>query len=211
MRRVLVFLLLLPFFGYVMGQEFKLISLEETPTDSSKTAELRHDLNGDVSALVVLSFHEPIQNLTFKGNVIEAVAIDERTYELYVANKTKRITIQHENYYPFVLDFKDKGVNIVGGHSYLVVIDNEHQDEVTYEAEPVGSQYLVFKSKTGLKRLTVDGEEWCVEDKYEFFVASRLVTFGVHTYEAESADGKVVKGEVNVKSKLSSKVLKLTF
>ena len=221
MKRILTFLLLLPFYGSVVGQEFKLLSLEESPIDSLLSTNTKYDLNGNISAIVVLSFQNPISRLACRGNIIEQIVTNERTYILYVADITKMLTIQHEDYYPFVLNFKDNNISIVGGHSYVAKINNPKRktEKITNTAnttneskQETGSQFLVFRSDTKLKILTVNGEEWTINKDYNStYVAKKMVPFGTYQYKAVSDEGKTIIGEAKVSSKLSSKLVKLVF
>ena len=219
MKKTLTLIVMLLFYLNLASQELKLISIEEKSIDTLLSTNNKYDLNGNLSAVVVLSFQEPINGLSFRGSVIEYSVSDEYTYILYIADITKRITIQHEKYYPFVLDFRDNGIKIKSGHSYLAKIDNKISflETETADMQDAGSQYLVFKSEKRVKRIAVDGEEWLLNDNWHYYesypdiAASKLVPFGTYHYEAESIDGKIIKGEVKVKSKISSKVVNLMF
>lgn len=209
MRWVLLFLLIFLLNGHVVGQELKLLCIEEAKLDSLLSTAPK-DLNGKSTAIVVLQFQNPINNVSFKGNIIEQLVLNGNTYVLYVADITKRITIQHEDYYPFVLDFRNNNIRIEGGHSYRVFLENKKKEASIASKQELGSQYLVFRSETIVKRLKVDDENWETENWYGL-VARKMVPFGIYHYKAESEDGKKIKGEVKVNSKLSSKVVHLNF
>lgn len=215
MKRLIIYLLLFLFYGNVIGQELKIVSIEETPKNTQLAKSARYDLNGNEAAIVILSFQAPIDFPTFKGNVIDRETTDDHTIALYVAGKTKRITIQHENYYPLVVDFNNNGISIESGHLYHVIIDNSIEESRSEPKQEIGSQYLVFKSKTKIKSIIVNHELWGgVEEVYGnslYYQKSKMVPFGTYRYEAVSEDGKTIKGEVKVNSKLASKVVHLDF
>ena len=205
--RHLFLILLLCSSCYIHGQEFRLIDLNETFNDPLTTVNNTYDLNGEISAILHLSLSEPLKNLSFKGNVIKTEFVNDTLYLVYIPNGTKRITLQHDDYYPFVLNFSENGVAIKGGHSYHANIDNFNETKESKIQQPKGSQYLTFKSETPIKSLRVNDTEWTLTDGS----VSRLVAFGHYNYVAESFDGKIVEGSVDVKSKLASKVVNITF
>ena len=205
--RHLFFILLLCSSCYLHGQEFRLTDLNESLNDPLITQNNTCDLNGEISAILQLTLCEPIRNLSFKGNVIKTEAVNDTLYLVYIPNGTKRITLQHEDYYPYVLNFSENGLVVKGGHFYQAKIDNTKETREIKAQQPKGSQYLTFKSETPIKSLRVNNTEWPLTDGS----ASRLVAFGHYNYVAESFDGKIVEGSVDVKSKLASKVVNITF
>ena len=205
--RHLFFILLLCSSCYLHGQEFRLTDLNESLNDPLIAVNNTYDLNGDISAILQLTLCEPLRNLSFKGNVIKTEAVNDTLYLVYIPNGTKRITLQHEDYYPYVLNFPENGLAVKGGHLYLAKIDNAKEAKEIKKQQSKGSQYLTFKSDTPIKSLRVNDTEWALTDGS----ASRLVAFGHYNYVAESVDGRIVKGSVDVKSKLASKVVKITF
>lgn len=204
MKRICFILPLLIVALFVRGQEFKLLSLKESPNDSLLSANSCYDINGNISAILVISFSEPIEHITYRGNVLDSRSFNDSVYILYIPNATRRITLQHEDFYPFVLDLKENRVMVKGGHSYLAEIENATKKK---EQQLKGSQYLTFKSEMSLKILQVNGENWLVVSNR----ASKLVPFGTYEYIAESKDGRRVEGSVEVKNKLSKKIVNLKF
>ena len=191
----------------VWGQEFLLKQISEHPVDSLLAANNHYDLNGNIASIVILSFSDPISDLTFRGNVLAKKSTpDNSIYVVYLATKSKRLTLQHENFYPFVIDFQKYGQIIEGGHSYIVSIDVKKPVTSPIQ-ETKGSQYLIFKSEESIRKITVNGEVWPVVDNR----AAKLVPLGSYQYIAESTEGKVVRGEVSLKSKIASKVVNIVF
>ena len=191
----------------VWGQDFLLKKICVHPVDSLLASNNHYDLNGNIASIVILSFSSPISGLSFRGNVLAKKSTpDNSTYIVYLATKSKRLTLQHEDFYPFVIDFQKYGQVIEGGHSYMVSIDVKKPATSPIQ-DAKGSQYLIFKSEESIQRLTVNGEVWPVVDNR----ASKLVPLGSYYYVAESTEGKVVRGEVSLKSKISSKVVNIVF
>ena len=191
----------------VWGQEFLLKQICEHPVDSLLAANNYYDLNDNIASIVILSFSAPVKNLTFRGNVLaEKSTPDNSTYIVYLATKSKRLTLQHEDYYPFIIDFHKYGQIIEGGHSYMISVDVKKPTSASIR-NTQGSQYLIFKSEESIQKLTVNGEVWSVVDNR----ASKLVPLGLYQYIAESAKGKVVRGEINLKSIIASKVVNINF
>ena len=189
------------------GQEFQLIQIKEQPVDSLLTANDYYDLNGNIASIVILSFSEPVNNLSFRGNVLAQKSTHgDSIYIVHLATKSKRLTLQHENFYPFVIDFQKYGQIIEGGHSYMVSVDVKKPALETTQ-KSAGSQYLIFKFDEDVSKFMVNDDVWPVVDKR----ASRLVPLGPYKYIAESADGKIVRGEIQVKSKITSKVVNIVF
>lgn len=191
----------------VWGQEFLLKQISEYPVDSLLASNDYYDLNGNIASIVILSFRVPIRDLTFRGNVLaEKSTPDNSTYIIYLASKSKRLTLQHDDFYPFVIDFQKYGQIIEGGHSYMISADVKIPTTAPIQ-DTKGSQYLIFKSEESIQKITVNGVVWPVTDNR----ASKLVPLGSYKYIAESTEGKIVSGEVNLKSKIVSKVVKIVF
>ena len=203
--RIIIVLILSTLFFQAKGQDFKLLGIQESPNDSLLSNNTCVDLNNNISAIVILSFMEQIQGLAFKGNIIQCNSTCDSVYVLYVPTGTKKLTVQHDDYYPFILDFKENNIVIEGGHAYHVFMGN-----TTTKADKKESnlQYLTFKSETPIKNLIVNNDVWL----FKKGSASKLVPVGVYHYLAESTDGRIVKGQAEVKNKqLTSKVVKIEF
>lgn len=212
MRKICLSLFLLALSVAAKGQEFKLLEIKESLNDSLISKSPPVDLNGNISAVVVLSFSEPIYGLTFRGNVIKSSTIRDSVYALYVSHGTKRITLQHEDFYPFVVDFQESGIKIEGGHAYYAMIDNKTSEETngqTYKGNQTKAEarHLIFKSDTPIKKLLVNDNVW----PFEKGGSTKLVPCGVYHYRAESDDGKIAEGQVEVSIKSLKKTVNIIF
>lgn len=212
MRIICLSLFLLVLFVTAKGQEFKLLGIKESLNDSLISKNPPVDLNGNISAIVVLSFKEPIHGLTFRGNVIKSAAIYDSAYLVYVAQGTKRITLQHENYYPFVLDFQENRLKIEGGHVYRALIDNKKSEEIIDQTSNANlskssPRQLIFKSDTPIKKLLVNNDIWSFEKGF----VTKLVPCGTYHYRAESADERIAEGKVEVTNKSFKTVVNIIF
>jgi hypothetical protein len=212
MRQICLSLFLLALSVAAKGQEFKLLEIKESLNDSLISKSPPVDLNGNISAVVILSFGEPIYGLTFRGNVIKSGAIRDSVYALYVSHGTKRITLQHEDFYPFVVDFQESGVKIESGHAYYAMIDNKTSEETngqTYRENQtkVEARRLIFKSDIPIKKLLVNDNVW----PFEKGSSTKLVPCGVYHYRAESIDGKIAEGQVEVSNKSLKKTVNIIF
>lgn len=212
MRIICLSLFLLVLFLTAKGQEFKLLGIKESLNDSLISKNPPVDLNGNISAIVVLSFKEPIHGLTFRGNVIKSAAIYDSAYLVYVAQGTKRITLQHENYYPFVLDFQENRLKTEGGHVYRALIDNKKSEEIIDQTSNANlskssPRQLIFKSDTPIKKLLVNNDIWSFEKGF----VTKLVPCGTYHYRAESADERIAEGKVEVTNKSFKTVVNIIF
>ena len=212
MRIICLSLFLLVLFLTAKGQEFKLLGIKESLNDSLISKNPPVDLNGNISAIVVLSFKEPIHGLTFRGNVIKSAAIYDSAYLVYVAQGTKRITLQHENYYPFVLDFQENRLKTEGGHVYRALIDNKKSEEIIDQTSNANlskssPRQLIFKSDTPIKKLLVNNDIWSFEKGF----VTTLVPCGTYHYRAESADERIAEGKVEVTNKSFKTVVNIIF
>lgn len=207
MKRFVFIILFTSMLCQVWGQEFFLKQISEHPVDSLLAANNYFDLNGNKASIVILSFSDPVRDLSFRGNVLaEKSTHDNSTYIVYLATKSKRLTLQHEDFFPFIIDFQKYGKNIEGGHSYMISIDVKKPVNSPIQ-ETKGSQYIIFKSEESISKIMVNGEVWPVVDNR----VSKLVPLGLYQYIAESVDGKIARGEVNLKSKITSKVVNIVF
>ena len=193
-----------------MGQDLKVVSVNENKTQL-KDAVFINDMNGHAAAIVLLEFRQPISGIVLKGNILNYNSVNDSTYLVYVPEGTKRITLQHSDYYPLVISFSDFGVKIFGEQLYKVIIDNEKPKS----SEPVISQYLVFHSNENC-RLYVNGIEWTSGDVNSYydgdsFLISKYVPLGDYEYKAISSSGITITGTAKVKTRLARKVVYLDF
>lgn len=207
MKRFVLILLFFFLLCHGWAQEFHLKQICEHKIDSLLASNDHYDLNGNNAAIVILSFNEPVRNLSLRGNVLtENSTQGDSTYIVYLAAKSKRLTLQHVDFYPFVIDFQKYAQIVEGGHSYIISLDVKKPTNAQIP-KTTGSQYLIFKSEEDFLKLTVNGEVWPVVDNR----ASKLVPLGLYKYIAESTEGKVVKGEIILKSKIASKSVNIVF
>ena len=203
---VLIFIFAFVFLK-AQGQEFQLEHIGEHTVDTLLASNRYYDLNGNIASIVILSFNETVRNLSIRGNALAMKSIQgDSTYIVYLADRSKRLILQHEEFYPFVIDFQEHGLIVKGGHSYMVSVNAKNRATAPKQGV-TGSQYLIFKSEDEIRKLTVNGETWAVVDKR----ATKLVPLGLYKYVAESGEGKIVKGEIDLKSKTTSKVVNIVF
>ena len=202
--RFFMLFLLCPWLIY--GQEFKLKSMHEVYIDSIESIYSKTDLNGKPSAIMVLAFSNPIKGIILKGNIIHQVQVNDTIMIANVADGTKKVTIQHEEFYPYVINFKDNGIHIKGGHTYQVMIDSKQDENLSGD-----TQYLIFKTDEKINLLKVNGIAWDLESTHGWTGYQKLVTLGTYKYEARNDGGDIVRGQVEVRSKNFSTVVRLSF
>ena len=190
----------------IYGQEFKLKSMHEDYIDSIESIYSKTDLNGKPSAIMVLAFSNPIKGIILKGNIIHQVQVNDTIMIANVADGTKKVTIQHEEFYPYVINFKDNGIHIKGGHTYQVMIDSKQDENLSGD-----TQYLIFKTDEKINLLKVNGIAWDLESTHGWTGYQKLVTLGTYKYEARNDGGDIVRGQVEVRSKNFSTVVRLSF
>lgn len=114
---IVTFLLILPLFCY--AQSFSVVSFTELKTDLKARTEEVLDINGNPCSLVRVVL--PISDVSFHGWVNKQSA-GTGEYLVYVAEGTKRITVRHSSFYPFVYEFPTK---MIGKHTYQLVLKTE--------------------------------------------------------------------------------------
>lgn len=161
----------------------------------------RYDLNDNECALIIVTIEQ--QGLHFSGNIMGNVEDANDKYLIYVPAMTKRISFQHEDFLPGVIDFSDRGIKIAGGKIYMVKLLAETKGN---EPPIVKKQYLIFQLQQQGATVMVNGEKWEVING----VAKRKVPLGKYNYSVSLDGYKDYVGNVDMKNEMSKEIVKVS-
>lgn len=211
MRKILALLLGLLFVQAGMTQEIKINSVFFDSSDVSALDNPIYDLNDDICALVILNA-QGINEFDVKGSIVKKTSLQNIHY-IYLPNKTKRISIYHQNCIPLTFNFNELfniSSGLKGGKTYYITIEAPHTDnpELKQPQYTNGSNYLIFESTIPITRLVVNGQEWQLQNGKAI---KKMVRCGEYTYSA-SADGyKDVNGTITVTKSIDPVVVSVQF
>ena len=109
------------------AQKIEVVEIQELTTDLEARIRPRTDLNGDPCALLKIAM-PTIDGIEFTGNVVGTIIYRMGVYYVYVAAGTKRLTYQHEHYYPGVIDFEKAGIKISPNTTYSIILEEIKAD-----------------------------------------------------------------------------------
>lgn len=203
------FVLIFVIFNYLipaLAQEMDIQNFRKEHTDSFAIYNSRYDINGNICAVVHVSF-EGIDELSFKGDIVGDIIKSGSKYTVYLPNRTKRLQLFNSGYIPQTIDFtnyEDSSKGLIGGNTYSVFVKSKMSIKKQHEK---GSGILIFSSETPLRQLYVNGTEWKIIDNS----AKRLLPYGEYEYEA-IADGNIhKKGIVELKPAIGSTKVNIIF
>ena len=211
MKKVLLFFVGLFVFQTGWSQEIVISSFEYDSTDVSAQDKPVHDLNDEICALVVLRT-QGVDGIEIKGSVVTQ-SYRQNTHYLYLPNRTKRITIYHQNYIPLTINFNElfnTTIGLKGGKTYYITIKGSGS-EVPVQNRPTYSNcsnYLSIESTIPLTRLVVNGQEWHLQNGKAI---QKMVQCGEYTYSASANGYYDVSGTITVTKSIDPVVVSVQF
>lgn len=173
------------------AQEIKVKSIEVLQNDLTARTKPRQDLNGDNCALLKVVI--PLNDLVFNGSKIRDVEHSAGIYYVYVPAGTKRLEVQHNQYYPAFITFSDFDIKIEKNVTYRVTLERTNPPG---EPEPE-YQFVSFEVSPTNASIEFDGEMLAVTDG----TAQKLVEVGSSHHYKVSAPGMITQeGDVFVES-----------
>ena len=105
MRKCLIFIVGLFIFQNAWCQEIVILSYKYDSTDVSAIETPKYDLNDELCALVILTANG-VDEFELKGPIVNRISC-QNTHYIYLPNKTKRVTIYHQDYLPLTISFNE--------------------------------------------------------------------------------------------------------
>ena len=187
-------------------QEIAISAVSTNPNDSSAIFNPKFDLNNEICALIVLHPHNLI-GLQIKGAVVETQTVESEIH-VYVPNRTKRLTVYHNDYIPMTLELNDLfglANGVVGGNAYNIYLSGQNNAPKERSKE---SNYLCFEANVPIASITIDGQVCSVNGKTKI---SRLVRCGEYHYIASAYGYPDVEGTVVVRKAIEPISVSLVF
>ena len=189
MKRIVTLLLFFVSLSAFAQDKLTVVSVEQNLFDLSAARRPKKDANGVPGAL--LRVQVPlVENLKFKGSVLSS-SHQSGEYLVYVAAKTRKVTITHPNFVPLVIDFEEHNIKIESKAVYVVRLQLPTNYNTGYHVITT-TQYLEFETVPEEVTITVNGEEWEGHRK--------LVPFGTYNYVISAGGYRSDSGTVLVEN-----------
>lgn len=190
-------------------QEITVSACSNNPKDPAATINARFDLNNEICALIVIHPHN-LEGLQVKGNIVDNI-VRESAILIYVPNKTKRISVYHNNYIPLTLEFNELfGLSngVVGGMTYNIYLNGLSEQVATPKKRSKESNYVCFEADVPLTKIVFDGQVWQVNGQKK---VTRMVSCGEYKYTAYASGFPNIEGTVDVKKSIEPTEVSLFF
>lgn len=200
------------------AQTFTVKSIKQESFDLSATSSPRYDFNGRKCGLVKVQC--VLDDLSFKGNIIDDVIHKDGEYWVYMTEGTKQLYIYHSLVLPINIHFPDSINHVSGGNTYRITlsIPNELYTSVinnTTTSEP--DIPLSSSSPTSQKpynNSTINGV--VVDENGKPIIGCSIVIKGTSYGTVNDIDGKftlnhVKEGQTIAVSFIGMKTKEITF
>ena len=102
-QRIFIFIFISCISVPLLSQEVVVRSFEELPNDLTARTQEKMDVNGNACAVVKVDI--PLEDVLFKGWVVETVSTPGE-YLVYMPSGSTKLTLQHKSLTPFVYEFE---------------------------------------------------------------------------------------------------------
>lgn len=187
------------------AQSLIVLSCTEMGENSIAERQPRFDINDDKAAAVIFETVDD-HGMDFKGNIIGTIEKKDGKYIVYLANKSKKITIYSQGTLPTEIQFPDYGMNngVLGGKTYCVTLRRAVSEKKDSETR---ANTLIFDSDIPMDRIIVNGEEWHTNGR----TAKRLVPLGSYHYKIYAQSYDPIIGDIEVVNSIVPPTVKLQF
>lgn len=124
MKKLLILALAMTVTLTAMAQSLVVKEVERATSDISGSTQRRTDDAGRICALLKVDL--PLENVTFKGDVVGKVEFRTGEYWAYMKNGAESITLSHPDYESLTIEFAAWGIDAVRSlQTYLIRIDRQ--------------------------------------------------------------------------------------
>ena len=177
-----LFLILLSVFALLntaMAQELTVKSFVLVPTDITAQTEGRKDLNGDVCALVKVSFVGDVADV--EGNVIKPLVKRNNETWAFMTQESRQMKVVTKDYLPLMVTFGDYGIEkLQSNRTYVLTLTKPSGVQEPVDA---GGNFYAISVQPKTATLWIDGKPQEVSSDGEY---SAMLAYGSHTYKVEA-------------------------
>ena len=177
-----LFLILLSVFALLnttVAQKLSVESFVLVPTDITAQTEGRKDLNGDVCALVKISFVGDVADV--EGNVIKPLVKRNNETWAFMTQESRQMKVITKDYLPLMVTFGDYGIEkLQGNRTYVLTLAKPSGVQELVDA---GGNFYAISVQPKTATLWIDGKPQEVSSDGEY---SAMLAYGSHTYKVEA-------------------------
>ena len=177
-----LYLILLSVFALLntaVAQKLSVESFVLVPTDITAQTEGRKDLNGDVCALVKISFVGDVADV--EGNVIKPLVKRNNETWTFMTQESRQMKVITKDYLPLMVTFGDYGIEkLQGNRTYVLTLAKPSGVQELVDA---GGNFYAISVQPKTATLWIDGKPQEVSSDGEY---SAMLAYGSHTYKVEA-------------------------
>ena len=175
----LIILSVFAFLNTAMAQELMVKSFVLAPTDITAQTEGRKDLNGDVCALVKISFVGDVADV--EGNVIKPLVKRNNETWTFMTQESRQMKVITKDYLPLMVTFGDYGIEkLQGNRTYVLTLTKPSGAQEPVDA---GGNFYAISVQPKDAKVTIDGVLQASSSDGEY---SAMLAYGSHTYKVEA-------------------------
>ena len=162
-----------------VAQKLSVESFVLVPTDITAQTEGRKDLNGDVCALVKISFVGDVADV--EGNVIKPLVKRNNETWTFMTQESRQMKVITKDYLPLMVTFGDYGIEkLQGNRTYVLTLAKPSGVQELVDA---GGNFYAISVQPKTATLWIDGKPQEVSSDGEY---SAMLAYGSHTYKVEA-------------------------
>ena len=177
-----LYLILLSVFALLntaVAQKLSVESFVLVPTDITAQTEGRKDLNGDVCALVKISFVGDVADV--EGNVIKPLVKRNNETWAFMTQESRQMKVVTKDYLPLMVTFGDYGIEkLQGNRTYVLTLTKPSGAQEPVDA---GGNFYAISVQPKDAKVTIDGVLQASSSDGEY---SAMLAYGSHTYKVEA-------------------------
>jgi formylglycine-generating enzyme required for sulfatase activity len=162
-----------------VAQKLSVESFVLVPTDITAQTEGRKDLNGDVCALVKISFVGDVADV--EGNVIKPLVKRNNETWTFMTQESRQMKVVTKDYLPLMVTFGDYGIEkLQSNRTYVLTLTKPSGAQEPVDA---GGNFYAISVQPKTATLWIDGKPQEVSSDGEY---SAMLAYGSHTYKVEA-------------------------
>ena len=162
-----------------VAQKLSVESFVLVPTDITAQTEGRKDLNGDVCALVKISFVGDVADV--EGNVIKPLVKRNNETWTFMTQESRQMKVVTKDYLPLMVTFGDYGIEkLQSNRTYVLTLTKPSGVQELVDA---GGNFYAISVQPKTATLWIDGKPQEVSSDGEY---SAMLAYGSHTYKVEA-------------------------
>ena len=192
-----LYLILLSVFALLntaMAQELTVKSFVLAPTDITAQTEGRKDLNGDVCALVKISFVGDVADV--EGNIIKPLVKRNNETWAFMTQESRQMKVVTKDYLPLMVTFGDYGIEkLQSNRTYVLTLTKPSGASETQQLQTLTIRYSPVAASVLVDNKFIKGSDG---------VANTSLPIGQHSYIIACDGYESEEGTVKLKASAPS-------